>query len=297
MASRSRKGKGGLAGIVSFFVIGACIVGFFNVPSDPQLNQIPDMLKSKSLTVEAWMQNCAPNAIKGDFSRCSLISNVQTGGVTPSNPLPSQPGTGNNNGGNAPAPANSSETNRVLSTLKVADAQKVEYDRDEWNHWISQGSSCWDTRDQVLYDEAVKDASLVLADKSGKTVTDVAKACSVKSGTWNDPYSGNVFTNPKELDVDHMIPLSYAAQHGGQAWDEKKKEEYANNLSNPNHLIAVKASENRSKSDKGPSEWKPSNKDDYCTYATDWVTISANYGLTLTKSDAAALTSMLATCG
>lgn len=84
--------------------------------------------------------------------------------------------------------------------------------------------------------------------------------------------------------------------HGGQAWDSKKKESYANNLSYVNHLIAVKASENRSKSDKGPSEWKPSNKGDYCNYAVDWITISKNFGLSTTQADANALKEMLATC-
>jgi len=292
MASRSRKSTGGkLGSIVTFFVIGACIIGFFGIPSDPNLNDIPSMLKSKSLTVEAWMKNCAPNAIKGDFSRCTLSSNVQPGTGTPGIPgtTPGTPGTGTE-----PAP---SEATNTLNSLTVADPQKVSYDRDEWNHWISQGSSCWDTRDQVLYEEAVKDATLVLADKSGKTVTEVGKACSVKSGTWNDPYSGTTITNPKELDIDHMIPLSYAAQHGGQAWDENKKEQYANDLTNPNHLKAVKAGENRSKSDKGPAEWKPTNTANYCTYATDWIVISKNYNLSASAADVQALKDMLATCG
>jgi hypothetical protein len=304
MAGRSRKSRSGLVGsAATVVIIGACIIGFYNIPSDPDLEALPEMLKSKSATVDAWMQNCVPNVVESfDFSRCSMSSNVQTGGGVniefPDSGVP-MPGTGNPApapGPQAPGKPNATAANDALAKIPVSKAEKVDYDRDDWNHWISQGSSCWDTRDQVLYDEAVKDNTLVLAAKSGSVVTDVKQACSVKSGTWNDPYSGTTITNPKELDVDHMIPLSYTAQHGGQKWDAKKKEEYANNLSNPSHLIAVKASENRTKSDKGPSEWKPTNKANYCTYANDWIGISANYGLTMTADDAKALKEMLATC-
>jgi hypothetical protein len=93
-----------------------------------------------------------------------------------------------------------------------------------------------------------------------------------------------------------MIPLSYAAQHGGQSWDKAKKQAYANDLSNAGHLIAVTASENRSKSDRGPSEWKPTNKAGYCVYATDWITVSKNYELSIAQEDVTALKDMLATC-
>lgn len=289
MASRSRKSKGGVVGgLATIFVIGACIIGFFGIPADPNVRDLPEMLKSKSATVEAWMENCAPNAIKFDFSRCSLSSNVQPGSGSET------PGTG------TPTPVDSgvAETARNdLNALTKTEEQKVSYDREEWNHWVSQGSGCWDTRDKVLYDEAVKDATLVLVDKKGNTVTDVGQACAVQSGTWNDPYSGRVYTNPKELDIDHMIPLKYAATHGGQSWDENRKQQYANDLGYTNHLIAVNAGDNRSKSDRGPSQWKPSNQAYHCTYAVDWVTISKNYGLSVSPSDAQALTEMLATCG
>lgn len=289
MASRSRKSRGGganglLKQAFAVVVIGACIVGFFGIPARPDVADFPDLLKAKSETVESWMKNCVPKAITGDFSMCSLKSNTGGGGNgTPAPPVVVDKGT-------------AAQASATLGSLKIAPAEKVKYDRGEWNHWISSGSGCWDVREQVLYDEAVKDATLVLKDKSGKEVTDVKKACSITAGTWNDPYSGTVIKNPKELDIDHMIPLSYAAQHGGQAWDSKKKESYANNLSYVNHLIAVKASENRSKSDKGPSEWKPSNKGDYCNYAVDWITISKNFGLSTTQADANALKEMLATC-
>lgn len=193
------------------------------------------------------------------------------------------------------APVDSDIASKLYS-LAVADAAGVNYERGEWNHWVDF-TPCWSVREEVLYRDAVKDEALTLLDKNKVRTSDKANACYIVGGTWNDPYTGEVFTNPEDLDIDHMIPLNYAAQHGGQAWDSGKKESYANNLDYAHHLIAVSASANRSKSDKGPSEWKPSNTAYYCTYATDWVNISHTWGLSVTQSDKNVLNEMLVTCG
>jgi hypothetical protein len=293
--SRSRKSGGKIGSILTFFVIGACIIGFYGIPSDPDIHDVPQMLKSKSNTVNAWMNNCVPGAVKGDFSHCSLSSNVQSGGNT------GTPGTGTPGDSTAPgtstgaAPVAKNQALQDLTSIKVANSANVSYDRSQWKHWISQGSSCWDTRDQVLYRDAIKDNSLVLTNSSGKTVTNVKDACTVKAGTWSDPYTGNKVTDPRALDIDHVIPLGYAADHGGQAWNAAKKQAYANDISNSYHLRAVGASPNRAKGDRGPSEWKP-YAGDSCNYATSWVEISKNYGLSASAADVKVLKDMLATC-
>ena len=56
------------------------------------------------------------------------------------------------------------------------------------------------------------------------------KKCKVKKGRWTCPYTGKVFTNPKQLDVDHMVALGNAARSGGQAWGRDRKRDYANDL-------------------------------------------------------------------
>ena len=68
------------------------------------------------------------------------------------------------------------------------------------------------------------------------------------------------------------------------------------NLDDPNHLIAVTARANRSKSDKGPEEWKPPELSYWCRYAVDWVTIKYGWDLTATAAEFAALEEMPATC-
>ena len=80
------------------------------------------------------------------------------------------------------------------------------------------------------------------------------------------------------------------------AWSEDKKREYANDLTYDGHLIAVKASANRSKGSNGPEFWKPPERAYWCRYAVDWITIKNDWELTATEPEAAALGEMLDTC-
>ena len=231
------------------------------------------------------------NSVLGNNSSSeSKVSNSETySSVEPSNTVSPEPTVATS------ASTGSHSLNQMLNSLQVANASGVAYDRGEWHHW-DDITPCWNVREEVLYRDAVKDASLTLLDKNKNRTEDKAKACYVAGGTWNDPYTGQVFSNPSDLDIDHMIPLNYAAQHGGQSWDSVKKESYANNLDYSHHLIAVSASANRSKSDKGPGEWKPSNTSYYCVYAKDWISISNTWSLSVSQSDKDSLASMLATC-
>ena len=297
MASRSRRSSSGggksnrhFNSIVWFIAVAAIVFAFFQVPYDPGAKGIYEIAKSKSENVQKWVGGIAPSIEK-------FVGELLSGGSE----KPDTSGTGGTGGTDSSTPAipNTgtapvSESQQKLATLTVANASNSKYDRDEWKHWKNV-RSCWTTREEVLATEAVA-GSLSLKDVNGNATADLASACEVVSGTWNDPYSGKTFTNPTDLDIDHMIPLNYAAQHGGQAWDSGKKADYANNLAYAGHLIAVDKGENRSKSDKGPSEWKPSNQADWCQYSTDWVSISSTWNLSVTKADSAALTEMLATC-
>ena len=67
--------------------------------------------------------------------------------------------------------------------------------------------------------------------------------CRVESGEWNGPYTGEQFTDPIDLDVDHMVPLANAHRSGGWLWSESRRRDYANDLSYEGHLIAVQNSQ------------------------------------------------------
>ncbi len=169
-------------------------------------------------------------------------------------------------------------------TISPADTQ-VPYDRGEWKHWIDSDDDCQDARHEVLVSEAT--VAIEFKDR---------EQCEVATGSWTDPYTREILTNPGDLDIDHMVPLINAHKSGGYAWDRNRKREYANDLTYAGHLIAVSASANRSKGGKGPDEWRPPNTEYWCQYALDWVTIKWEWELTATEPEASALSEMLDTC-
>lgn len=208
---------------------------------------------------------------------------------TPSPPAPTNPPT------SPPTPpAGLSAAEAALARLKVAPLQDVDYDRDEWRHWDNL-TPCWTVREQVLVRDA-NPGSLTLLDQFGNTTTDHSKACEVAGGVWVDPYTKATFTNPSDLDIDHVVPLGNAASSGGQGWDEDKKRDYANYLGYNRHLWAVSASANRSKGDKSPDIWQPINGKIQCEYGTAWVLIKDRWSLTITTAEKSTLAEMLSRC-
>ena len=160
-----------------------------------------------------------------------------------------------------------------------------EYNRDDWNHWTDDNSDCQNTRHEVLIEE------------SQETVTYKSDTfCSVSTGKWYGFYTGQYYYNASDLDIDHFIPLKNAHQSGGYNWSSAKKEEFSNYRLDPDNLIAVNLSANRSKGAKGPDEWKPSNTEYWCEYAYDWIRIKDYWNLTATQAEWDALVSMINTC-
>ena len=171
-----------------------------------------------------------------------------------------------------------------LTILEVSNSIP-DYNRDDWNHWIDENSDCQNTRHEVLIEE------------SQETVTYTSDTyCLVSTGKWFGYYTGQYYYNASELDMDHFIPLKNAHQSGGYNWSSSKKEEFANYRLDPDNLIAVNLSANRSKGAKGPDEWKPTNTDYWCQYAYDWIRIKEFWSLTATQAEWEALVSMIATC-
>ena len=175
----------------------------------------------------------------------------------------------------------------VASILLVAPlaAGDAPYQRAQYRHWItSTAKACWTVRTEVL----VRDAHAVqFRDAAG---------CTIAAGRWVDPYTGAVLTDPKRLDVDHLVPLQHAHAHGGAAWPPEKKRQYANDVSYPRHLLAVGAAANRQKGAKGPDAWRPAAREFWCEYATAWAVVKFRYELSASAAERAAVDAMLATC-
>ena len=177
----------------------------------------------------------------------------------------------------------SSANSAEFMNVPIAPEEKSDtYNRKDWKHWTDADNNRVRTRDEVLISE-----SLVPVTKERNKV---------KSGLWVGPYTGLVSTDPRDFQIDHMVPLKEAHESGGHAWTTDKKEAYANDLLNPQHLIAVKGGSNGSKGFKDPSEWMPPNRSYWCTYLKDWVEIKRLWKLTMDQSEADAISRGLKVC-
>ena len=160
-----------------------------------------------------------------------------------------------------------------------------EYSRGDWKHWTDADRDCQNARNEVLIEESLTAVTFRTPD-----------GCRVATGQWLAPYTNTVVTDPGNLDVDHMVPLGNAHQSGAWSWPAERKELYANHLADPQHLIAVTASANRSKGARAPDKWKPEDESYWCQYAIDWVSIKNTWNLTATEPEHKALAEMLVSC-
>ena len=161
----------------------------------------------------------------------------------------------------------------VLSTIAVQNEYKTGYSRSLFKHWIDANGNGCDTREEVL-----------IAESQSKAQVD-AYGCKVIEGDWLSPYDNVMHTNPSDLDIDHMIPLKEAWDSGAWNWTSAQRQTFANDLSDPRALIAVTAGQNRSKSDRDPSNWIPPQKSYTCTYLSEWVAIKARWKLSMDQSE------------
>lgn len=248
--------------------------------------------------------NVTPNGFESQSSNSSNSNNSDQGNTNSENKSNSessnnQSATDNNKNSNSESGINNLASakmskadalNELNSIPIVALYNKAKYKRTEWKHWISYETPCWTTREEVLDRQAEK-GSVTYLDKDDKETKDKSKACSIKSGVWIDPYSKEKVEDPTKLDIDHTGALSWTAKAGGQEWDKQKKQDYANDF---DHLVATTAKENRTKGDKGPSEWMPESSK--CEYAKVYTHIVKKYKLNLNKADKDTLEKTLNSC-
>lgn len=248
--------------------------------------------------------NVTPNGFESQSSNSSSSNNSDQGNANSENKSSSessnsQSSTNNSQNSNSESGINNLASakmskadalNELNSIPIVASYNKAKYKRTEWKHWISYETPCWTTREEVLDRQAEK-GSITYLDKDDKETKDKSKACSIKSGVWIDPYSKEKVEDPTKLDIDHTGALSWTAKAGGQEWDKQKKQDYANDF---DHLVATTAKENRTKGDKGPSEWMPESSK--CEYAKVYTHIVKKYKLNLNKADKDTLEKTLNSC-
>jgi hypothetical protein len=186
------------------------------------------------------------------------------------------------NAGRVPADAG-----KALKKLEVSPPGSMAgYDREDFPHWSDAQEFGWDVSDSAC---DVREAALM---RDGENVA-VGEGCDVESGRWRDPYTTRTYTDPLDIDIDHLVPLANAYRSGASNWDEVGRERYAND---PNNLLSVEDNANQEKGDKGPEAWKPPNRAVRCSYARRWISVKSEYDLTINPQEKAALRQMLATC-
>lgn len=265
---KGRSGGKGIIGTVVVLVIVAIVVVAF-VRQQGGVSGLWDWAKEKSQTTQ---------------------KQVESGGIS----LPDMTTNSGSSSENTSTSEAAGTAKTELASIRIAERSSVSYSRDSYKHWVNvSGSSCWDSRDEALY-RGAEEGTIVLLDKNDKETTDKSAACSIKSGKWIDPYTGKEVTKARSLDIDHIVPLSLANDSGADSWDSAKKQQFANDVDN--NLLAVSASANRSKGDKGPASWLPSNKDFQCEYVEKFVNVVSMYSLTMTQADHDKSESVLASC-
>jgi hypothetical protein len=173
----------------------------------------------------------------------------------------------------------------VLAGLRVApEGPRTGYQRELFEHWVDADRDGCNTREEVLISES-------------RTAPQVDPyGCRVLEADWYSLYDGLTFTDPAEVDIDHMVPLAEAWDSGASSWDRAQRRAFANDLDHMPALRAVSASANRSKSDLDPGQWKPTRDSAWCEYANDWVTLKKAWDLAADQNEVDDLRVMLRTC-
>jgi hypothetical protein len=178
------------------------------------------------------------------------------------------------------APAGGDDVVRArLGSLRVENPHPVgKYERAKFGRdWASQGRGC-DTRETVLRVQ-------------GLGVRTDAQ-CRAIAGSWRSPYDDKLWSRADQVDIDHVVPLGEAWASGAWAWTPARRIEFANDLTDP-QLIAVTDTLNQQKGDRRPDQWKPPLVSYWHTYASNWITVKAKFGLTITATEKSALELML----
>lgn len=159
---------------------------------------------------------------------------------------------------------------RLPKSKKSADLIPNNYSRSKFGSgWRDNDKDCQNSRMEALISQSV-----------GPLKYKTKNNCKVVSGRWNSPYSGKTIYKASDIDIDHVVPLKWAWEHGANKWSIQKRIEIAND---PVNLLSVEASLNRQKGAKGLDEWlPPKNK---CQYILRFERVLKVYNLTLTSSE------------
>jgi len=240
-------------------------------------------------TVLAGCTEGLPGDGKGEATRTAPASDspASGGGTSPlNNPDGTKPGL-------APLSSQTDEAKARDLVEKVSvkgRGPKTGYDRERFGYaWM-------DTAEGVPLARNGCDTRNDLLARDGRELTYRSGSdCVVVAMRLHDPYTGKDMAWKKaeasKVQIDHVVPLSYAWQMGAARWDDTKRRRLAND---PLNLLPVDGPANGAKSDSGPASWLPPNKAVRCSYAVRFAQVAVEYEMPVTTADKDI---MLAQCG
>lgn len=185
------------------------------------------------------------------------------------------------------ADENSPKATEVLERLEIKGrAPKTGYSRDEFY-------STWPTIDGCNLRQRI------IKREMGETAVLGDDNCTVVSGEFDEPYTGNhlIFYQKSDfssgIQIDHVVALSDAWQKGAQ---NITKEERYDLATDPLNLLAVDAQTNQKKSDGDAATWLPKNKTFRCQYVARQVSVKFKYHLWVSQAEHDAISKILSNC-
>ena len=171
----------------------------------------------------------------------------------------------------------------ALLRYTILSDRDQQYRREDYLvRWPDSDNDCQNLRHELLVRESLSDVTFTNSHN-----------CVVSAGVWFDPYTEKQLNQASDLDVDHVIPLAYAHEHGGDAWSNKKKKAFATDQDN---LLLVDDYENSVKGSKGPSEYLPA-KGFHCEYLSIWKHMAEKYSIKIDEADRAVIAETQPRCG
>lgn len=165
---------------------------------------------------------------------------------------------------------------------------------ENYNRKLHFGTWVNDPHDDTCYNTRAK---VLIRDSQEPVQFRTNNHCVVDTGRWEDPYTGELRTSARDVQIDHVVPLKNAFSSGAWTWNFRKRCLYANFLANSFHLLAVDGVENMSKGDSAPDQYLPPNHHYICSYLQEWLRIKLIWNLEMTESEAAAIRSAVQSYG
>jgi hypothetical protein len=110
------------------------------------------------------------------------------------------------------------------------------------------------------------------------------EARKVVKGTWTSPFTGTTYRNVDPhgvLEVDHLIPVCWAWEHGAAAWSKEKRKAFYND---ERFLVPVEIGLNRAKGAKGVMDFVP-DTEFACRYVELVAVGIGEYQIEMTQED------------